>query len=56
MRPRREEYDSQEFYDLWHSDTPLREIASQYGVTIRSVWAAAQRREFDPKLIARADG
>jgi len=46
---RRPEYDSKAFHDMWHSRTPLREIAEALGVSITAVWIAARNRGFQTR-------
>ncbi len=51
--PRRPEYDTQEFKDLWHSKTHIEEIGRIYGVSGHSIHLAAMRRGFPCKWTVR---
>lgn len=42
--PRRAEYDSDEFRDMWFSDATLEDMAAKYGVTAPAIWLAGTRR------------
>lgn len=53
-RPRRPEYDVPAFREMWDADTPLAEMAEEYGVSEPAIWKAAMRRGFPPKQHMRA--
>ena len=55
MNHRRPEYDSKAFHDMWHSRTPLREIAEALGVSITAVWIAARNRGFQTRSKIKAE-
>lgn len=46
-------YDTQEFWDRWHSAETLEEIALDMGISHQNLWKATKRRGFPPKTEAR---
>ena len=52
-RPRRLEYDSEEFRIMWMNDVSLHEMAKRFGVSIPMIWQAAMRRGLPPKFQLR---
>lgn len=54
--PRRAEYDTPEFRAMWFdTETPLSHIANRYGVSIVTVWKAAQVRGYPSREPIRYD-
>lgn len=54
-RARRPDYDSPRFERDWRGEEPLKVIAHRYGVSITSLYEAAQRRGLTPRREAWQD-
>jgi len=52
-RSRNKYYDSLEFKNRWFSEETTESIANDLDVYMKTVWAAAIRRGFPNKIIAR---